>query len=135
MLMLHAAKLSNGQTLAGRQQFFVAHIFLLAGLQAPGGTLMGSGNGAVPGNVRLGFALAVVLSATQTVALHAMITRARSKFFMKSSMVQTTPPQRPATQGSEYRRYFDRPAPQSIIPPHWVPTVRFGSTTFYEFQS
>jgi hypothetical protein len=49
--VLHAAKLANGQALAGGLQFFVAHVFFFAGLQALGGRLVGCGHGAVAGHV------------------------------------------------------------------------------------
>jgi hypothetical protein len=57
--VLHAAKLANGQALAGGLQFFVAHVFFFAGLQALGGGLMGRGHGAVAGHVFFAFLVAM----------------------------------------------------------------------------
>jgi len=57
MLVLHAAKLANRQALAGGLQFFVAHVFVDAGLAAFGSGLMGSDNGAVLGYVLIGIGI------------------------------------------------------------------------------
>jgi hypothetical protein len=55
VLVLHAAKLANGDAFARRSQLFVADIFFLAGFTAFGSCLMGCGYGAVLDNVLLGF--------------------------------------------------------------------------------
>ncbi|MBP9061832.1 MAG: hypothetical protein KBF98_16150, partial [Rhodoferax sp.] len=55
VLVLHSAKLADGQTFAGGLQLFVAHIFLFTGLQALGRRFMRGSHGAVPGNVFPGF--------------------------------------------------------------------------------
>lgn len=55
MLMLHAAKLADGDPLARRLQGFVAGVLAFTGLTALGRCLVGGGHGTVFRNVLFGF--------------------------------------------------------------------------------
>ena len=55
MFVFHAAKLANSQALASGLQRLVASNFTLAGFAALGGGLVRGGDGAVFGDVFLGF--------------------------------------------------------------------------------
>jgi hypothetical protein len=63
VLVLHAAKLANGQAFASRLQFFEANLLLFARFQALGRRFVRYGHRPVAGNVFLGLLFAF-LSAT-----------------------------------------------------------------------
>jgi hypothetical protein len=54
MLVLHAAKLANGNTFAFKLQLFLAHLIGFASLQALGGVFMRHGHHPVTGDVFFG---------------------------------------------------------------------------------
>lgn len=54
MLVLHAAKLANGNTLAFKLQLFLAHRITFASLQALGGIFMRHGHDPVAGDILFG---------------------------------------------------------------------------------
>ena len=60
MCVFHSAILANRNPFAGSQEFFVADLFFLAGLQAFGRSLVRSGHGAVANDIGLGFFVAVL---------------------------------------------------------------------------
>jgi len=56
--VLHAAELADGNAFARFFQLFVANVFALTGFTALGGSLVRGGDGAVFGDVFLGFLFA-----------------------------------------------------------------------------